>query len=371
MRTMISQEKKREYRPLTVLKYTGAFMAWVIGSGFATGQEILQFFTSYGYAGYGVVVLNLAGFLILGRVIITTGYNHRSEEKFSHFAYFCGRRLGTLYTWLIPATLVLLMSVLTSGAGATLFEYYGVTPYIGSALLAALVLSVYLIGFEKMIKIVAAISPLIIIFTLLVGTVTAVRDIGNISAVTQYAPALQGSRACPHWVLSAALYLSLNFFCGSTYYTALGAKAANRQSARQGALFGALALIAAIAIMNTAILLDAGRTSALAVPTLYLAKKISPVIGATFSVILTLGIFSSCSTMMWTVCSRFFAADPKKNRIFAVIVSTGTFTVSLFPFTKLISVFYPLVGYIGLLFVGCVLYKGIKDRNICRDTRPV
>jgi uncharacterized membrane protein YkvI len=26
----------------------GAFIAWIMGSGFATGQEIFQFFTSYG-----------------------------------------------------------------------------------------------------------------------------------------------------------------------------------------------------------------------------------------------------------------------------------------------------------------------------------
>lgn len=27
-----------------VIKFAGAFIAWIIGSGFATGQEILQFF---------------------------------------------------------------------------------------------------------------------------------------------------------------------------------------------------------------------------------------------------------------------------------------------------------------------------------------
>ena len=32
----------------TVLRIMGAYVAWVMGSGFATGQEILQFFTSYG-----------------------------------------------------------------------------------------------------------------------------------------------------------------------------------------------------------------------------------------------------------------------------------------------------------------------------------
>ncbi len=366
----MSSRKNQKYNLPAVLKYTGAFMAWVIGAGFATGQEILQFFSSYGYAGYGVVALNLAGFLILGRIIITTGYDHQGTEKFSHFAYFCGNKLGTLYTWLIPVTLVLLMSVLTSGAGATLFEYYGINHCIGSALLAALVLSVYLIGFEKMVKIVAVISPVIIIFTLLVGTITVVRDVSNIAMVTQYTPVLQPIQASPHWLLSAVLYLSLNFFCGSTYYTALGAGAANRQSTRLGALCGALALVATIAIINTAILLDAGNTSALAIPTLYLAKKISYIFGAAFSLILILGIFSSCATMMWTVCSRFYAADIRKNRIFAVTVAGGTFIISLFPFGKLVGVFYPLVGYVGLIFIGCVLYKGFKTPGKGTPSQP-
>ena len=50
-----------------VVTFAGAFIAWIIGSGFATGQEILQFFTSYGYYSYGVVLLNLLGFLFLGQ----------------------------------------------------------------------------------------------------------------------------------------------------------------------------------------------------------------------------------------------------------------------------------------------------------------
>lgn len=49
-----------------VAKYAGGFIAWVIGSGFATGQEVLRFFTSYGALSYGVVLVNLIGFLFIG-----------------------------------------------------------------------------------------------------------------------------------------------------------------------------------------------------------------------------------------------------------------------------------------------------------------
>lgn len=49
---------------LRVLSYTGAIVAFLIGSGFATGQAILQYFTSYGYWGVfgtGLLVLMTYG----------------------------------------------------------------------------------------------------------------------------------------------------------------------------------------------------------------------------------------------------------------------------------------------------------------------
>ena len=77
-----------------VFKYAGAFVAWVIGAGFATGQEILQFFTSYGLMSYAVVLLTLACFVALGCVMLTTGYEHRQEEHFDYCRCYCGKWLG-------------------------------------------------------------------------------------------------------------------------------------------------------------------------------------------------------------------------------------------------------------------------------------
>ena len=42
-------------KPGRVATYAGAFMAFLIGSGFATGQEVLQYFAAYGL---GLVVKN-------------------------------------------------------------------------------------------------------------------------------------------------------------------------------------------------------------------------------------------------------------------------------------------------------------------------
>ena len=125
-------------------------------------------------------------------------------------------------------------------------------------------------------------------------------------------------------------------------------------------LLGAVMLMAAIAVMNTAILLHGDTAAALAVPSLYLARRISPVLGAVFSVFLVMGIFSCCSAMLWTVCSKFSVGDTRKDRLIAVGVVIGVFLLGLLPFGELIGAFYPIIGYMGWIFIGCVLVKGLR-----------
>jgi len=340
-----------------VIKYAGAFMAWVIGSGFATGQEILQFFSSFGYFSYIEILINLAGFLLVGTALLKAGYDNKDVKDFNHFKYFCGEKLGGFYSWCIPVTLLLVMSVLNSGAGATLSEYYGINHYIGAALMAGMVLLAYLAGFDNLVRIVSLIAPAIIVFSLFVGAYTVVRDFGHMADINSYQPVLSKSQNSPSWIISGILYIPLQFLCGSTYFTALGASADNRNDARWGAITGSVALILSIAVMSTAILLNGGNTAALAIPTLFLAKKISYVLGAFFSIFLILGIFSSCAAMMWSVCSFFTSAGVKHRKILATGIAALTFLLGLCSFSGLVGMLYPLIGCLGLIFVACVLSK--------------
>lgn len=175
-----------------ILKIAGVFIAWMIGSGFATGQEILQFFSSYGYRSYVVLLVVLVLFIVLGRILFVTGFDHKAPG-FDHFSYYCGQKLGRIYSWLVPLTLIIMVSVMTSAAGATLKEYYGIDRQIGSALTAIAVVSSYLAGFDKMVGIVSSIGPVIILFALVVGAITVGKDLVYFAEVTQYQAALTKS----------------------------------------------------------------------------------------------------------------------------------------------------------------------------------
>ena len=115
---------------LRVLRFAGAFAAWVIGSGFATGQEILQFVASFGYQSFAILILLFVGFLVMGFTLMLSAYDHKGQEEFHHFRYFCGR-IGLAYEWVVPFAQIIPLSILLSGAGATLYEYYGLNHTIG------------------------------------------------------------------------------------------------------------------------------------------------------------------------------------------------------------------------------------------------
>ena len=348
-------ESRIDYR--NVIRISGAYVAWVMGSGFATGQEILQFFTSYGYYSFILLGINLAGFLIIGPMILEAACANRDNPGYNHFVYFCGRKLGWLYSWFLPISLFAGMIILISGSGATLEEYYGINHYVGALLMAVMALLAYFAGFQRFVRVVSFIGPVIILFSLVVGIVTVVRDADGLMRVNEFTEVMEAKQPVPLWWLSGLLYISYNLCGGSKYYSALGMTGTTPREARIGAVVGTFALMASILLMNSAMLTNIGECGRLDVPTLYLARIIAYPLGAVFSIILIMGIFSSCSAMLWTVSEKFVKQGTAAGRLFATGICIAAFLLGLLPFSGLVGSVYTVLGYIGLVFAGCVAFR--------------
>jgi uncharacterized membrane protein YkvI len=255
------------------------------------------------------------------------------------------------------------MVILVSGAGATLQQYFGLNHYVGALIMAALAFVAYAAGFQRFVHVVSFVGPLIIAFTIFVGLVTVTRDFDGLAAAAQHEAVMADCRPAAFWWLSGILYISYNLTGGSSYYTALGKTAGSCKEAVWGAVLGSCALMLGVLLMNSAILANIGVAGTLGVPTLYLAEKISYVLGAVFSVVLILGIFSSCSAMLWTVSEKFVVQGTKKSYIFAGCVAVVSFVLGLLPFADLIGVVYPYLGYIGLVYVSCVAVSRFRKKT--------
>lgn len=84
----------------TSLKLGGAYIGLVVGVGFASGQEILQFFGGFGIMGLagGLVALALFTFLLMNLYQIGSRLQTQSHKEAMEF--ICGKPLGRVVSTL-------------------------------------------------------------------------------------------------------------------------------------------------------------------------------------------------------------------------------------------------------------------------------
>lgn len=356
---------------LNVIKFGGAYAAFIIGSGFATGQEILQFFTCHGLFSIGSILISLVIFSVFAATMIGTGYVNRDNKNFKPYQHFCGKYLGKAYDVITPVCLFLIFVVMISGAGATLNEYYGLNIQLGSIIMAALVLVAFLCGLEKLVDIVGMIGPVILVFAIVVGLVTLTKGASNIPEMARQIPSLNIIKSSDSWIMSGILYGAYNIALGAVFVASIGKDAKSKKEAMLGGAFGGISLMVAVLVMNLALLSRITEIHELAIPTLYFAKEISNVLGVLFSIILLCGIFSTAAPMFWTVIdsvsNNIFKGNKAKTNIFAVILAVLSLVGGVLPFQELINIIYPYTGYLGIVLFVCVVFKSIKSKTNKND----
>ena len=84
-----------------VFKIAGAFVGVIVGAGFASGQEILQFFASFG--SLGLVGCAVAGvvFVLLSMAFSTMGQRLMANSHKEVITAILGKHLGFVFDMLI------------------------------------------------------------------------------------------------------------------------------------------------------------------------------------------------------------------------------------------------------------------------------
>ena len=147
-----------------VIAIGGAFMGFVIGSSFASGQECMQYFTGFGVwksVGAGLIALLLYVWFV--STIVEDGRYLRLNNSGKMFNFYLGKYLGFALEWFTPIMLFFVYSMMISAAGSTFSEYYGVNGNIGRAIMIIASLATVLLGLNKLVQIIGYISPVLLL----------------------------------------------------------------------------------------------------------------------------------------------------------------------------------------------------------------
>ena len=144
-----------------ILKFSGAFVACAIGSGFATGQEIMQFFSAYGVMGIAGTAITTVIFAWVGGMFMKNGYEQQLREPGDIIPYYFGQRFGKLFQIILQVFLYGVFVIMIAGAGATLSEYFGLNPMVGRVGMALLAFFTVILGLTKVTDILGTLGTVI------------------------------------------------------------------------------------------------------------------------------------------------------------------------------------------------------------------
>lgn len=366
-KNIVTDNQDNKIKISQVITIGGAFMGFVIGSSFASGQECLQYFTGHGVLGsIGAGVIALLLYVWFVSVIVEDGRYLKLHNSGKMFNFYLGKYIGFVLEWFTPIMLFFVYSMMISASGSTFEEYYGINSNIGRAAMIIASLATVLLGLDKLVKIVGRIAPVLLIVTIIIGIISIANNPGGIANADSQLQEVKVHSNFENWALSGFMYGAYTVTGVVPYLVDIGKSAStNKKNSLLGGLFGGGAFLIAVMILNFGLLANIKVVANLEIPSLYVADSISPVFGAVFSVLLLLGIYTTAVPMMYTVCNKISSdSHSKAYKITAIVTAIVSIFGGQLSFSTMISIIYPISGYAGIvIFIGILYTKYIKKKK--------
>lgn len=355
---------------VNVIKFAGAFIAFLIGAGFATGQEVLQYFAGYGYQGLLVGAFVLICFIYVGRDFIVAGFNERFANTNDIYRYYCGKYIGGFYDYFSIAFIYMSYIVMLGGAGGTFNQYYQLPPAYGAIFMLVVSVGVVILGLGKIVDIIGSIGPLIVVIALGVGLAAILR---NPAGVSEGVALIESGSLDPdkfirvgsNWFMAGTSYVGFCMLWLAAFLAAMGTKANSRKEAVIGTTLGAIGFVAGACILAFGLLTHFEELYASDIPSLILAEYLWPPLASIFSVVILAGIFTTAVPLLWSVSARF--AAEKTTKFYGLTVALGCvacFVALMLPFRKIVNIIYGINGYVGIILIFFMLATtfGLKKK---------
>jgi len=338
---------------MVIMAYLGA----VIGAGFASGQEIVQFFVSYGEAGWQGAILAMLLFAGAGGLLLYTAHNLSSSNYQNILSQLLGKKLGGLVDFLLAIFLFLGISTMLSASGAVFYEHLYL-PKLGGILSAyALVVIALMAGRKGLIYSYNLLVPLKIILLLLISGYVAlfVEDISAQTGSVLFHP--DGGK---YWLLSSILYVAYNFSLAMVVLTEYQS-VSNKSNGIKGAIEGGL-LLGLLVILNYIALSKFLPTIMnYEVPMLYVAGQVSITAKHVYTLVLWVGILTTAIANAYGFAQRFSRFTNLNYKLCLLLCMTLALPLSMQSFSGLVNKIYPAFGVLGIVILIALAYNAIKE----------
>ncbi len=328
------------------------YVGTIVGAGFATGREIVEFFTQYGV--FGLAGIGVSGFLFIWlgtRIMIIA--NRIQADSYKEFnEYLFGKKIGFIVNILMLLVLIGVTSVMLSGAGAVFQEQLGLSYQLGIFVTIGLSIFVLTYGVKGLFGVNMFVVPIMIFFSVVLAVEVMFTDETNIFYMTDT------STESYRWLISPFLYAAFNLTMAMPVLVPLAKEMQDEKVLRWGGFIGGGALC--LILLTSHISLSAlPNVENFEIPMAEVMKSYMPAFYWLYILVIYGEIFTS-------VIGNLFGLERQITNVIqvrSVIIIAGilsiAYVISQLGYGSLISFLYPLYGYMSLILL-VLLARPIK-----------
>lgn len=344
-----------DVKNISAFGIASTFIGTIIGAGFASGNEILQYFVSQGWWGLGAILVATLGFYYFGKIALQLGYHLKTKDYHDAISPTPTGFARHYCDIMITVTLFGTFVIMVAGAGGLLTNLFGLPALLGSISVATLVVLNLLSGVDGLVKIQKMLVPALITGCVLVALYFIAMPI---APTGQHADIIT-SPFLIHWIPNGILYVAFNFQLAIAVLVPLGAMVQDKATLNKGAIWGALGLFAGCATIFAALMLNQSAVGGNPYPMVGLAERIHSSLSYVYAIILVFGLYSTAISCFYGTILRLesVSAYHKLGKIGGMIaVSVLGVVLSLFGFSDLVGRIYPILGFGGLLIMAFMIW---------------
>ena len=345
-----------------ILGIAMAFVGVVVGAGFASGQEILQFFSSFGYWGLLGGVVSGICFTVLGMAVGELSQVSVSHSFKEGLYLICGPRLGVVVDIMITFFMYAIAVVMFAGGGSLMEQQWGVPAEYGSIAVMVITVLIVFLRVDRVMAFIGSVTPilvLMVIFLCIYSWNTRDLPLQELDVIAQTKP--QGSG---HWLMGSLLYVSYNMVVGAPFLMIAGAQATSRRNALLGGLVGGLLLGFLIVLISAGVFGRIDTIGSAALPMLMLASEQSRLLGTIMSVVIFAMILTTSVGVLYSFSARILPPNTRKFNIGTAIAGVLGLVGAKIGFINLVGTVYPFFGYLGFVLMAWILIAWYRLRRL-------
>ncbi|MCM3732537.1 hypothetical protein M3196_12765 [Fictibacillus nanhaiensis] len=336
-----------------ILQIAATYIGTVVGAGFATGREIVEFFTKYGSAGFAGILISGFLFIAIGTklMLMARRINASSFDDMNHYLF--GSAASRVVNVLMLIMLFGVTGVMLSGTGALFREQLNLPFQAGVVLTLIVTYVVMKKGIDGILWTNSLIVPIMILFSLILTF-----SIFDFSGGRQLLVAEDFTRNWK-WLLSPFTYAAFNLTLAQAVLVPLSREAADESVIKWGGFLGGLGLTC-ILLNSQYVLYSVPRVLSYEIPIAEIVGGLGLFVHYFFVLVIYGEIFSTLIGNLFGLAGSLGKNMRLSNNVILLSLMLGSYLLSQVGYAELLHYLYPVFGMIALIFLIVISAKKLN-----------